>query len=411
MRVSRHKHIIFAFILTLLTAQPLLAQYGFEVDIKKPQPYDNRELKAEKTQQKKLKTVGRFFQNTTTHYNYFFNANTKINEIIEVAKAAHKDDYSELLSFYNYSLDATTQDSLELDSVIYKAKTGIVLHDLRNDWIDNLYLLWGASYFLQQEFDSAYQLFQFINYAFADKEKDGYYKYIGSHMDGNNATSVSTKEKSSLPRRALSESPSRNDAFLWQVRTMIQQGAMPEAGSLIATLKKDPYFPERLKGSLEEIQALWYYNQEVWDSAAYHLINALDEAQSRQERARWEYLAAQLFEKKGLNEQAETYYNRAIDHTTDPVLDIHARLNLIKILKEGGAAYIDNNIAELLKMAKRDRYEAYRDVIYSMAAQMELERGNFDAAQNLLLKATKFKTDNRQASNKAFIQLADLAFT
>jgi hypothetical protein len=29
--------------------------------------------------------------------------------------------------------------------VIYKSKTGIVLHDLRNDWVDDLYLLWGAA--------------------------------------------------------------------------------------------------------------------------------------------------------------------------------------------------------------------------------------------------------------------------
>lgn len=410
MRVSRHKIVVFSFLIALLTAQPLFAQLGYQVDIKKPEPYDNRQLKAEKSQDKKLKATRRFFQNTTTHYNYFYNANTKLNEIIDRAKLTHKDDYSELLPFYNYSLDATTQDSLELDSVIYKSRTGIILHDLRNDWVDNLYLLWGASYFLQQEFDSAYQMFQFINYAFAEKEKDGYYKYIGSRMDGNNALSISTKENNSLPRRAFTEPPSRNDAFLWQIRTMIRMGALPEAGSLIATLRVDPLFPERLKGSLEEVQALWYYEQEIWDSAAFHLVNALDEARNKQERARWEYLAAQMFEKKGLTEEAKNYFNKAIGHTTDPVLDINARLNLIRINKEGGDAYIDNNIAELIKMARRDRYAEYRDVIYSMAAQMELERGNFDAAHALFLKASKYKSDNIQAANRAFIQLADLSF-
>ncbi|HEY1113359.1 MAG TPA: hypothetical protein VGE66_07345 [Chitinophagaceae bacterium] len=410
MRVSRHKYVVVSFVIALLTVQPLFAQLGYQVDIKKPEPYDNRQLKAEKSQDKKLKATRRFFQNTTTHYNYFYNANTKLNEIVERAKLTHKDDYAELLPFYNYTLDATAGDSLELDSVIYKSRTGIILHDLRNDWVDNLYLLWGAAYYLQQDFDSAYQMFQFINYAFAEKEKDGYYKYIGSRMDGNNALSISTKENNSLPRRALSEPPSRNDALLWQIRTMLRQGALPEAGSLIATLKVDPLFPERLKGSLEEVQALWYYEQAIWDSSAFHLVNALDEAQNKQERSRWEYLAAQMFEKKGLTEEAQKYYSSAIGHTTDPVLDINARLNLIRINKEGGDAYIDNNIAELLKMARRDRYTEYRDVIYSMAAQMELERGNFDAAHALFLKASKYKTDNIQAGNRAFIELADLSF-
>ena len=58
-----------------------------------------------------------------------------------------------------------------LDSITYKSSTGIALHDLRNDWVDNLYLLWGASYYLKKKFDSAYLMFQFINYAFAKKKK------------------------------------------------------------------------------------------------------------------------------------------------------------------------------------------------------------------------------------------------
>ena len=60
---------------------------------------------------------------------------------------------------------------------------------------DNMYLIWGAAYYLRKDFDSAFLTFQFINYAFAPKEKDGYYKYIGSKMDGNTVTNIATKEK------------------------------------------------------------------------------------------------------------------------------------------------------------------------------------------------------------------------
>jgi len=400
-----------SFILLLVTGtQPAGAQLGFELDIKKPEPYENRVLRAEKSSQKKFTIPRRFFQNSYTHYNYFFNANTKLNEILDRAKSMHKDNYAELLPFYNYSLDVTTQDSSLLDSVIIKSKTGIVLHDLRNDWIDDLYLLWGASYYLKQQFDSAYGMFQFINYAFAEKEKDGYYRYIGSNMDGNSAMSVSTKENAGLVKRMVSEPPSRNAAFIWQIRTLIEKGAFPEASSLISVLKNDPHFPQRLNDNLEEVQALWFYKQEIWDSAAFHLVNALDAAKNKQERARWEYLAAQLFERKGLYEHAKQYYGKAINHTTDPVLDIYARLNLVRINKDGGESYVDKNIAELLKMAKRDKFEEYRDVIYAMAAQMEIERNNLAAAQTYLSKAAKYKKDDVAANNRAYIQLADMAF-
>ncbi len=400
-----------SILLFLITSfQSVQAQLGFDLDIKKPEPYENRELRSEKTSDKKLKFHKRLLQNTVTHYNYFFNANNKLNAVIERAKAAHKDDYATLLSFYNYSLDATAQDKQELDSVIYKSKTGIVLHDLRNDWIDDLYLLWGAAYYLQQQYDSAYQMFQFINYAFADKEADGYYKYIGSRMDGNQATSIATKENESLLKRITSDPPGRNNALVWQVRTLIQSGAMPEAGSLIATLKNDPVFPARLRNALEEVQAYWYYRQSRWDSAATHLALALDNAGSRQERARWEYLIGQLYEKAGLYENAAEFYNESISHTTDPVMDIYARLNLIRINKEGGDNYVELNINELLKMARRERYLDYRDVIYYMAAQMELTRNNYARAQEYFLKSAQYKNGNLSTASQSYLQLAELNY-
>lgn len=407
-----NRYIIFSLLLFVLctTARQSYGQLGVSFDIKKPKQYDERVLRSEKSDQKKFKLTTRFVQNTVTHYNYFFNANNKLNEVLARAKAAHKDDYSKLLSFYNYSLDVTARDSIQLDSIIYKANTGIVLHDLRNDWVDNLYLLWGAAYYLRKDFDSAYLTFQFINYAFAEKEKDGYYRFIGSKMDGNNAMTISTKEKTSLPKKIFSEPPSRNDAFIWQIRTFLARDQFVEAASLIATLKNDINFPNRLQKDLNEVQAYWYYKQNMWDSAASHLELALDNATDKQERARWEYLLGQLYERTGDFKDAEKYYGKCISHTTDLVMDIYARLNTIRVTKDSTGQSTEKNIATLVKMAHRDRYQDYRDIIYYMAAQMELERNNTDAAMNLLLRSTQVENGDPLQKNKSFLQLAKLAF-
>ena len=386
------------------------AQQGFSFDIKKPEQFDDRVLASEKSESKKFGLPKRFAHNTFTHYNYFFNANNKLNEVLEIAKAAHFDEYTELLSFYNYSLDETAANAEQLDSIIYKSTTGIVLHDLRNDWIDNLYLLTGAAYYLRKQFDSAYLTFQFINYAFAKKEKDGYYQTIGSKFDGNNALSISTKEKNSLPRKVFSEPPSRNDAFIWQIRTLIAMEEYGEAASLIIALKNDPAFPKRLQSDLEEVQALWFYNGNVYDSAAFHLEKALDNATNKKERARWEFLIAQLYQLSGKSALAIQFYDKVIGHTIDPVMEIYARLNSIRIDTSGGENYIDKNIAELLKMAKRDRYIDYRDVIYYTIAQIEMERNNLDQVQINLKKSTENNVDNLSLKNKAFLQMADIAF-
>ena len=108
---------------------------------KKPEKFENRKLGSEKMADKKFTFVRHFFQNTFTHYNYYYNANNKINSVIERAKAVQKDDYTKLLPYYPYTLENTASQKSELDSVLLKATAGILLHDLRNDWVDILILL------------------------------------------------------------------------------------------------------------------------------------------------------------------------------------------------------------------------------------------------------------------------------
>ncbi len=86
-------------------------------DIKKPNEYENRVLRSERSDKRNLGLPKRFIQNTITHYNYFFNANNKLNEVLGKAKAHSKMIIHSYCPFYNYSLDVTAADSTQLDSI------------------------------------------------------------------------------------------------------------------------------------------------------------------------------------------------------------------------------------------------------------------------------------------------------
>lgn len=399
--------IVLIFTLPKLSAQPTLS-----FDMKKPQKFENRKLASEKTEDRKFTVVRRFTQNGTTKFNYHYNAYKKLAQVIARGKFQHKDDYSRLLSFYNYELEVTAKDKVELDSVIYKANAGILLHDLRNTWVDNLYMLMGEAYYFRNVPDSAYYTFQYLNYAFSPKEKDGYDKPIGSNAnadEGGSVFSISTKESTSLLKKVWSRPPSRNESFIWQIRTFLARDEMPEAAGLIETLKHDPSFPTRLKTDLHEMQAWWFYKQQVYDSAAIYLEQALDNAEGREEKARWEYLIGQLYEKSGRSEDAARFFEKTVSHTLNPVLEVYARLNAIRQHK-GDDKVIQENIKELVKMARKDRYLTYRDIIYYAAAEMELERNNIAGAKALLLKATANPGEDPSVHPKAFLLLGDLCF-
>ena len=83
------------------------------------------------------------------------------------------------------------------------------------------------------------------------------------------------KKTGNIIDKIFTRPPSRNDAFIWQIRTLIDMDETGDAAALINTLQNDPAFPERLEPALEEMSAYWFYKQQMYDSALIHLENSL----------------------------------------------------------------------------------------------------------------------------------------
>ena len=379
---------------------------------KKPKQFEDRKLGSERTADKKFTIPRNVIQNNVTHYNYFFNANNKVNAVVERAKMSFKDDYSKLLPFYAFNLTSTAAQKNDLDSVIITSTAGILLHDLRNDWIDNMYLLIGKAYFYKNEMDSAESTFEFINYnLFPRKKREEDNRVVGTNdaASGSNI-SIANKEKRNILQKVFSLPPSRNDALIWLCRTLIQMGEYSEAGGLINTLQNDRNLPRRLRNDLDEVTAFWFYKQAGFDSSAVHLERALSNADTKEDKSRWQFLLAQLYEMNGQFDKASAYYKKASKSTVDPLLDIYAHLNDAKMLKKGDPKSLERSIDNLAKMAKHDKFEAYRDIIYFSAGQLSLQIPDTTTAISYFKKSLKYNETNTAYKNKSFLQLGDIAF-
>ncbi|MCU0387485.1 MAG: cell envelope integrity protein TolA [Chitinophagaceae bacterium] len=391
-----------ALISTALQAQPKL-----DFELKKPKEFQERKLGSEKNADKDFTLVRRFFQNTYTHYNYYFNANTLINQIIENASLAHRDDFTELLPYYPWSVEQTSQ-SADIDSILATCTAGILLHDLRNNWIDNMYLLMGKAYYLNQNFDSATMAFQYLNYSFAPKEKGGFDKPIGSNDDEkSNAFTIMSKEKKSY---IGSRPPSRNDGFIWEIRNLTDQQNYLDASSLIIILRNDPNFPERLSPQLNEVTGYLFYKLSMWDSAAVYLEKAMPMAANPSDKARRWFLTAQLYQLSGDYQKSAAAYAKCLGLVTDLVMDVYARLNSIRLRKNEDPKIIDQNISDLLAMAKKSKYAEYRDIIYYAAAMVEIERNGLAAASQYLEKSIAANTTNTQQRTLSQFALGNVFF-
>jgi len=404
-----------ALLLTLiLLVQDIFAQGNITFDLKKPKLYENRKLPSELTPDRKINPIKKAKENIVSHYNFHFNASKKLNSVLTSAKQSFKDTFNNLIPFFNYSLDQTAGQQSELDSVIIKCNNGILLHDLRNDWVDDLYLLMGQSYFYQKKFDSAYDVFQYVNYNFQPKEKDevGFEKSIGSNINtSGNVYTISSKEKKGVAK-LIGHISIRNESLIWIARTLIEMNNDDDAKSLIETLYRDAQFPDRLKDELAELKAYFFYRRTQYDSSAHYLENSIETCENTAERARRYFLIAQLYARKNLGEKADQFFEKSISNTTDPVMEAFARIQQIGLNadEENEDKKIEANIQSLLQMGKKEKYANYRAIIYYSAAELELKRKNSNGAINLLIKSNEFNQSDLDLKNKNFISIAELAF-
>ena len=382
---------------------------------KKPEKYEEKLLASEKTATKKFGVGRKFLQNTISHYNFFYNANNGINLVLERAKVAQKEDYSKLLTFYSYNLENTASQKTELDSVIYRCTSGILLHDLRTNWVDDFYLLMGKAYFLRKDFDSAALTFQFINFNLFPRKKkdDDGDKVVGSNdaQTGIGSVSIANKEPKGFYNNKIKRPASRNDALIWLTRNFIEQKELGDAAGLISILQEDVNLPKRLQNDLHEVTSYWFYEQKMYDSAAVHLEKALSNADTKEDKSRWQYLLAQMYEMTGNYEKASDNYESVSKKTTNILLDIFARLNNAKMLRtDANTKELDASISKLLGMTHKDKFEKYKDILYFSAAQLTLQKPDSATALKLYQKSIAVNAGDNNYREKAFLKMGDISF-
>lgn len=377
-------------------ANNLLEKTGIN-EIDKPLPY-------ERLLNKKYTLGRRAYQNTVSQFNYLFNAELSLNEIIQKARDLHEDDYTELISFYDYDLSETAKESI--DSIIYRCNANIVLHDLRSNYVDDAYLLLAKSYLFHKNFDTAASILQFINYSFYDKEA-GADMPIGSNINKTGKFSIASVEDN----RAWENKNVRNESMVWQARNYFEAGELNEGISLLQLLKTDAGFPKRLYPFLYEELAYGYYQLGIYDSAANYLIKGLDNAKDIKTKARWTYLIAQLYEKEQKINLAYNWYRKAGSIASDPIIAVYASIYMASIEANRGEKSWESLANALERMIKRDKYQPFADIIYYEMAQLALRNKANDKANQWLIASIQKNEQNTKLKQKALVQLAAMNYT
>ncbi len=117
---------------------------------------------ATKKRKEDVSGLKKFYHNTTSKYNGYFNANEIMKEVNIILENSHQDNYTDVLEVYPTNNPQTAKTvSPQLDIAIEKVTTVATLHDV-GDWVDDCYVLMGTAQYLKQDYESAQQTLEFF---------------------------------------------------------------------------------------------------------------------------------------------------------------------------------------------------------------------------------------------------------
>ena len=367
-------------------------------EIEKPLPY-------ERLLNTKYTLGRRAYQNTVSQFNFLFNAEEELNEFILKARNEYVDDYTTLISFYDYDLSTIAKNSI--DSIIYRCNANIVLHDLRSNWVDDAYLLLARAYLYHKDFDTAGSILQFINYSFDDKE-NGMDLPIGSNMRNTKGKfSIATAENN----RFFENVNVRNESMIWQARNYIEKEELNEGISLLQLLESDALFPKRLYPFLNEQLAYGYYQMEIYDKAAAALEKGIDNAPDDAAKTRWYYLIGQLWQKADRWDKAYPWFKKANQNAVNPIVSVYAKISMISYDAKNANNAWEELAYSLEKMTKRDKYKPYSDIIYFEMAKLAIQNKANTKANEWLIQSIRKNRTNLKQKQKAFELLGDINYS
>ena len=365
----------------------------------------------EKMLKKKWSLPRRVLQNTFTRYNYYFNAERKMDEALDNMQRMNRENYDSTIALFPFDPDRdSTKLASDMDSIIQKASLGIQIHDPRTKWGDDLYLLLGQAYYYKGDYENAETAFRYIismnQQRKAKEQKEAARK---DRKRSKEPVSVVEKEESGT-LDFLKHKSVNNEAILWLARTYTEAHKEGEAESILDLLESDKNFSEQSKGRVALEKAYLNLGRDNYREASDQLtiVNADNELPDWI-RMRAGYLNGQLLNEQGKYAEASTQFQNVIDLKPKIEMDFYARKNLAyNKMQEGGDQ--EEAMAGLKKMLNDGKYAPYYEQVYYILGRLAANNNRFDEAVDYLQKSISTPKSTKKQKALSFSSLGNVYY-
>jgi len=324
----------------------------------------------------------------------YFNANESVKEGVLTIDERIEDDFTRLLPVYKESDPSTVRMvKSDMEYAVVKCSKLVEIHSITkkpkrkkkrtrkyqefasqeefNNWIDDSYLLMGKAYYYQQNYFAAIDNFSYVVRKYPDEE-------------------------------------TADEAQVWMIKAYTEMERFIEANEVIQAIQAYEDFPKKLERDVAIATANYYIKQKEYSDAVRMLNIAIKKTFWKKDKARLQYIIAQLYQELGQNAEASKAFKAVTRMNPGYKMAFNARINSAGVFSGDGNT--EELKKELNKMLRDKKNTEFRDQIYYALGNVYFREGNRDVAESNYKQsvASSFKNPFQRALSS--ITLADLYY-
>lgn len=354
--------------------------------------------------------IRRVTQNSFTHYNYYYNANKKMEEAEINMQRNRKENYDSLLGLYpfNPSRDSSLM-SADMDTIVRKISVGIQIHDPRVKWANDLYLLLGEAYYYRGQYENASIAFRYIISKDEEAKKAAAKKGYGSSKS-KEAPSILQEDQHNGLLDFLKHKSVHNEAILWLAHTYTQAEQVENAESILSLLESDAKLPEELKGRLAIEKAFAFLAEHNYEAVVEQLAVAVDDEYLPDWlRMRAAFIQGQLLQNLGDHKDAAISFEKVLTYYPKIEMDFYAR-KYVAFNKLQSGEDIEQSMRPLKKVLNDGKYISYYDQVYFVLGKLAVKANQNKQAITYFTKSTTTPKATKKQKAISFAALGDVYY-
>jgi tetratricopeptide (TPR) repeat protein len=289
-------------------------------------------------------------------------------------------------------IDKAKSKSTKIDSTVLNAKTTVKTTPKPKYDTKSPYVLLGDQYV-----------------------KNPYYiDSTGNRSNQKPLDSIDAKKEAKLDKlttwEKIKHKPSRPDAIVWMAKSLIELDNFADAKSMISYGKSLRKLTKKQRREFYLVEAYYNIRRKDYSPAIEELENAMAYFKKKKEKAYYEYILAQLYERNNQPADAVDYYVKAGKHTKTEELNLFTQIQLAKLYSQNPDLADQDIVKMLSKLIKFGKNKDHADeVLYTIANYYYFQKDTTNAIA-FLQKSVKKSISNNEQKGRSFLKLGEIYF-